>query len=119
MGLHAHRGSIMKVTKLNGEVINIGDWDYMLKPKIIKGVVELDLDGNELMIETNPLPEGATIEEAETTTKDDGGRCLSNDHKKLRVYPSINEQLDYIYHNGIDAWKADMIKPVKDGTPKQ
>ena len=33
-------------------------------------------------------------------------------------YPSIGDQLDKIYHEGIDAWKADMIKPVKDKYPK-
>ena len=34
--------------------------------------------------------------------------------KRKREYPSIGDQLDKIYHEGIDAWKADMIKPVKD-----
>ena len=32
-------------------------------------------------------------------------------------YPSIADQLDNIYHNGIDAWKAD-IKAIKDKYPK-
>jgi hypothetical protein len=41
-------------------------------------------------------------------------------YKNLRAkeYPSIADQLDYIYHNGIDAWKADMIDPVKEKYPK-
>jgi hypothetical protein len=33
-------------------------------------------------------------------------------------YPSIGDQLDYIYHNGIDAWKTDMIDPIKAKYPK-
>jgi len=33
------------------------------------------------------------------------------------AYPSIEDQLDKIYHDGIDAWKAD-IKAVKDEYPK-
>ena len=33
-------------------------------------------------------------------------------------YPSIADQLDKIYHSGIDAWKAD-IKAIKDKYPKQ
>ena len=33
-------------------------------------------------------------------------------------YPSIEDQLDYIYHNGIAKWKSDMVKPVKDAHPK-
>ena len=32
-------------------------------------------------------------------------------------YPSIADQLDDIYHNGVDAWKA-TIKTVKDKYPK-
>jgi len=32
-------------------------------------------------------------------------------------YPSVVDQLDKIYHSGIDAWKAD-IKAVKDKYPK-
>jgi hypothetical protein len=32
-------------------------------------------------------------------------------------YPSIGDQLDDIYHNGIDAWKA-TIKTTKDKYPK-
>ena len=32
-------------------------------------------------------------------------------------YPPIKDQLDKIYHEGIDAWKAD-IKAIKDKYPK-
>jgi len=32
-------------------------------------------------------------------------------------YPSIADQLDTLYHNGIDAWKAE-VKVVKDKYPK-
>lgn len=32
-------------------------------------------------------------------------------------YPSIQDQLDKIYHSGLTAWKAD-IKAVKDKFPK-
>lgn len=32
-------------------------------------------------------------------------------------YPSIEDQLDDLYHNGIDGWKA-TIKKVKDKYPK-
>ena len=33
-------------------------------------------------------------------------------------YPSIEEQLDDLYHNGIDGWKT-TIKAVKDKYPKE
>ena len=38
--------------------------------------------------------------------------------KRALEYPAIADQLDYIYHNGIDAWKTDMIDPVKTKYPK-
>ena len=33
-------------------------------------------------------------------------------------YPSLAEQLDYIYHNGVEAWKTDIIDPIKQRYPK-
>jgi len=36
---------------------------------------------------------------------------------RAKEYPSIADQLDDIYHNGIDAWKA-TIKITKDKYPK-
>jgi len=33
-------------------------------------------------------------------------------------YPPIQEQLDYIYHYGVDSWKTDIIDPVKLKYPK-
>jgi len=38
-------------------------------------------------------------------------------NKRAAEYPSISDQLDNIYHNGIDAWKA-TIKATKDKYPK-
>lgn len=37
--------------------------------------------------------------------------------KRVSEYPSIAEQLDDLYHNGIDGWKA-TIKAIKDKYPK-
>ena len=38
-------------------------------------------------------------------------------YKRAAEYPSIVDQLDDLYHNGIDGWKA-TIKAVKDKYPK-
>ena len=38
-------------------------------------------------------------------------------YKRAAEYPSIPDQLDDIYHNGIDAWK-ESIKATKDKYPK-
>ena len=40
-----------------------------------------------------------------------------NQYQVDRQYPPMNEQLDNIFHNGVDAWKTD-IQAIKDATPK-
>lgn len=73
--------------------------------KIVDGVVVLMTDAEE----TARNAEVAVAQAEET----------ANDYKVKRVaeYPPIEDQLDEIYHNGIDAWKA-TIKVVKDKYPK-
>jgi len=39
-------------------------------------------------------------------------------YKRAAEYPSIVDQLDDIYHNGIDGWKT-TIKATKDKYPKE
>jgi len=38
-------------------------------------------------------------------------------YQREKEYPSIADQLDTLYHSGLDAWKA-QIKTVKDKFPK-
>tara|TARA_E500000318_G_scaffold49813_1_gene46712 strand:- start:23 stop:301 length:279 start_codon:yes stop_codon:yes gene_type:complete len=38
-------------------------------------------------------------------------------YKRIAEYPSVYDQLDDLYHNGIDGWKT-TIKAVKDKYPK-
>ena len=44
----------------------------------------------------------------------------ANEYQRSRAseYPSIPDQLDEIYHNGIDSWKS-IIKVTKDKHPKE
>jgi hypothetical protein len=58
-------------------------------------------------VEEGNTPEAADVPPAPT-------------YKELRAaeYPSIVDQLDKIYHTGIDGWKAD-IQVVKDKYPKE
>ncbi len=39
-------------------------------------------------------------------------------NKREIEYPYWGTQLDYIYHNGIDKWKTDIVDPVKAKYPK-
>lgn len=38
--------------------------------------------------------------------------------QRIKEYPDIGTQLDYIYHNGLDKWKTDIVDPVKNKYPK-
>tara|TARA_R110002110_G_scaffold350438_1_gene560469 strand:+ start:263 stop:577 length:315 start_codon:yes stop_codon:yes gene_type:complete len=51
-------------------------------------------------------------------TREEIENGLTYSMKRMTEYPSIQDQLDYIYHNGLTKWKSDMIKPVKDKHPK-
>jgi hypothetical protein len=79
---------------------------YKLYPNVtlIRGDVAYNKDEQEVTYDNNAV-EALMAAEA---------------YKDLRVkeYPSIVDQLDYIYHNGIDAWKTNMIDPVKTKYPK-
>ena len=70
---------------------------------IIRGDVAYDKDEN--IVEYNEATVQAYID--------------ANAYKGLRQaeYPSIADQLDTLYHSGLDAWKA-QIKTVKDKYPK-
>lgn len=51
----------------------------------------------------------------------DAGKVLRKSKEYIQdrssSYPSIADQLDDLYHNGVDGWKAS-IKAVKDANPK-
>ena len=69
----------------------------------IRGDVAYDKDGNEVSYDADAV-------QAEIN---------ANEYKEKRQqeYPSVVDQLDKIYHDGIDAWKVD-IKSIKDKYPK-
>jgi len=79
---------------------------YKLYPSVvtIRGDVAYNKDEQEVTYDNNAV-EALVASEA---YKD----------KRASEYPAIADQLDYIYHNGIDAWKTDMINPVKNKYPK-
>jgi len=51
------------------------------------------------------------------TTLDAEAAAIAYQGQRKAEYPTIEDQLDDIYHNGIDAWKA-TIKVTKDKYPK-
>ena len=69
-----------------------------------------DKDGNKV-----------TLDNAKVTAArkaiDDAYAAKKYQRDREDEYPSWQDQLDKIYHSGIDAWKAD-IKAIKDKYPK-
>ena len=45
----------------------------------------------------------------------------ANEYQRQRAseYPSWEKQLEKIYDDGIDAWKSEMIDPIKNKYPKE
>ena len=63
-----------------------------------------------------PTDEQLNALETEATKLENNSRA---DKNRKAEYGTWNEQLDYIYHNGITKWKTDYIKPIKDKYPKE
>ena len=70
------------------------------------GTGAFDKDGNSIAL-VQAVIDAARVELAK----------FDYQEKRAAEYPSIADQLDDIYHNGIDAWKA-TIKTTKDKYPK-
>ena len=58
------------------------------------------------------------VEEGNTPTPADVPPAPTYKELRAAEYPSIVDQLDKIYHTGIDGWKSD-IQVVKDKYPKE
>lgn len=99
-----------KVYTLNGEIINVGDWDYL---------ITLDEDDNEVI--NNPIPDGAIEEDIEFIRDAKGRVRRPDDYYYLRKaeYPSIGDQLDALFAAGL--FPEDMaakLQSIKDKYPK-
>ena len=53
----------------------------------------------------------------DTELKSDASK-VAYKQQRLEEYPNFGEQLDYIYHHGMDKWKTDIVDPVKTKYPK-
>ena len=66
-------------------------------------------------IETKPTEQEIEAKLAELQYQEE---VNAYQEKRKLEYPNWKDQLDQIYHSGVDAWKAD-IKAIKDKYPKQ
>ena len=69
-----------------------------------------DKDGNPVTLDNNKVV-------AARKSIDDAFAATKYQRDGAAEYPTWQDQLDKIYHSGIDAWKAD-IKAIKDKYPK-
>ncbi len=65
---------------------------------------------------TTPIPKAEIEAKMVEVQADYDAKQYQRD--RATAYPSMADQLDDIYHNGIDAWKA-TIKTIKDKYPKE
>ena len=92
------------------------------KPNFETEVILQNDDGTDYIKEWNakdkvkPTDEQLNALETEATKLENNAKAGSN---RKAEYLSWEEQLDYIYHNGITKWKTDHIKPIKDKYPKE
>ena len=96
-------------------MIDIGTAILTINPNAEFRYTEDDINTIEWINGTTPISK-ADIETkmAELQTAYD---AKDYQRKRTKEYPSMADQLDDIYHNGIDAWKA-TIKTTKDKYPK-
>ena len=101
----------MKALILNNQVVDVANSEFPVAGTLIwmdcpddcKAYRWSIIDG---VLQENPEPDASANWQPSTYAE-----------KRAQEYPPIVDQLDDIYHNGIDAWKA-TIKVTKDKYPK-
>ena len=80
---------------------------------------EAEFNANFIVDKTNGI-ETPTWTKVQSYLTEMKTEYTSNKYQRDRAedYPSIQDQLDDLYHNGIDGWKA-TIKTTKDKFPKE
>ena len=82
--------------------------------------VSVDAEDINKIIWHDGNPNNITKSDIETKMSELQAEYDAKEYQRKRAlkYPSIVDQLDDIYHNGIDGWKA-TIKVTKDKYPKE
>ena len=96
-------------------MINITSAILAINPKAEVSVLENDVKQITWHNDTTSISEKdilAKQKELETAYKNN-----KYQRDRAEAYPSIVDQLDDLYHNGIDGWKT-TIKAIKDKYPK-
>ena len=96
-------------------MINITSAILAINPKAEVSVLENDVKQITWHNDTTPISEKDILaKQKELETAYDNNKYQRD---RAEAYPSIKDQLDDLYHNGIDGWKK-TIKAIKDKYPK-
>ena len=82
-----------------------------IKADNITDLITTDESGSEITLDKTALEAEIKKIQAELD-------ATKYQYDRRAEYPDIGTQLDYIYHNGIDKWKTDIVDPVKNKYPK-
>ena len=107
--------SAIKALKSDAEFVITGEPSNEAEYKAnVKYVTGADSNGTAIFGDQLYTWSEVSAKQAELQTAYD-----NNEYQRKRAseYPSIADQLDDIYHNGVDGWKA-TIKTTKDKYPK-
>ena len=91
---------------------------YLETGSVIEAIMALNPDADVSVIDNDP--DRITWNKGDVIAKDvilAKVIAMQYIEKRKKEYPEIKQQLDEIYHNGIDEWKK-TIKAVKDKHPK-
>ena len=83
--------------------------------KMLEGIVEYIISDDFDL--TKDMGDGEMLEGFLTATEFLERYNADYISKRINEYPLIEDQLDKIFHSGIDAWKSD-IQAIKDKYPK-
>lgn len=101
---------------MNSFIFTIGDAIHSLRPDAEFSISGNNYDQIEWYSENIAKP---TLQEIDAELQRLQAEYDRKDYQRKReeAYPSIEEQLDTLYHGGFDAWKAS-IQAIKDQYPK-
>jgi len=91
---------------------------YLKTGSVIEAIMSINPDAEVSVIDNDP--DRITWDKGDVIAKDvilAKVIAMQYIEKRKKEYPEIKDQLDDIYHNGIDEWKK-TIKAIKDKYPK-
>lgn len=97
-------------------LVTVSDAILSLTPKAQFSIWGNDLQTLEWYSSDVPMPTHDQINQEIQRLQENNSR-IDYQRQRAEAYPSIEEQLDLMFHGGYDAWRA-QIQAIKDQFPK-